>query len=246
MKSRLVILGVLLAMFMILYASEDTSDINEYIQKKQKLDQLVERFKAETGFEGTIETIPNIMRFGVMKGTFSSVPIPASTDTLELRQAFEGVITTILPYIHAPLEQLSSCPIYMRDSEITTDYIQLVNGYRIQSAGFIRITINTSKMWFILSDSTISVTKDHIKCIISADKAKSIALKDYISGEPYPEAHHVDVIEAFHKYSLVYSNRYTSEYTLVYIVSMNNYSYTYYIDAQSGEIIYREPTISIE
>lgn len=246
MKSRLVILGVLLAMFMILYASEDTSETNEYIQKKQKLDQLVERFKAETGFEGEIETIPSAMRLGVIKGNFHNMQITATLDTLEIRKAFDSVITTILPFIQAPLEQLLLTTIYKRDIGFTTEYIQLLNGYELQDIGFIRITMDQKLHKFILSDSTVMAKANQINDVITHDEAKRIALEDYLSGAPYPKAHPVNTIAPIPGYGLLYSNRYTDEFTLVYIITLNNSSYSYYIDAETGEIIYREPTISIE
>jgi len=245
MKTRLIILGVLLAMFMILYASDDPSETTRDDQKKQELDQLAQRFKAETGFEGEIETIPSAMRLGVIKGNFHSVQITATLDTLEIRKAFDSVITTILPFIRAPREQLSLTAIYKRDIGFTTDYIQLINGYKLQGVGFIRITMNQKLRKFKLTDSTVIAKANQVNDVITPDKAKRIALEDYISGAPYPKAYPVDTIAPMPGYGLVYSNRYTEEFTLVYIITLNNSSYSYYIDAGTGEIIYREPQISI-
>jgi len=55
MKTRLIMLCVLLAMFMIMYASEDPAEQEEYTRKSRELKNLSERFKSETGFGGTIE-----------------------------------------------------------------------------------------------------------------------------------------------------------------------------------------------
>jgi len=74
MKTRAFI--VLLLMLMTLsaiFASEDTNEQEEYFRKKQELDLLAERFKAETGFEGTIQYNYIRMTLSQFRGNFRDI-----------------------------------------------------------------------------------------------------------------------------------------------------------------------------
>ena len=139
MNTRLITLGVLLVISIILYASEDPSETTGYDQKKQELDQLAQRFKAETGFKGDIERYPEQMRLARFTGNFDDIDMTNVRDSVAFRQVCTNIINKLLPYIEARNEQLVPGKINVDSNQIGTRYYQIVNGYKIDGGGYLNI-----------------------------------------------------------------------------------------------------------
>lgn len=135
MKTK-VITAILLLMMAIstIYASEDPTEQAEYLQKKQQLDLLAERFKAETGFEGEIETSFEQMKLSRFTGNFTDIDMTNVRDSVAFRQVCSNVIRKLLPFIGAKSEQLVPGKINVDSRQIDTRYHQIVNGYKVERA----------------------------------------------------------------------------------------------------------------
>jgi len=178
-KLRLVILGVLLAMCMILYAGEDPSETIGYDQKKQELDQLAQRFKADTGFKGEIETYPEQMRLARFTGNFTDIDMTNVRDSVAFRQVCNSIINKLLPYIGAKGEQLVPSRINVDTDQISTRFYQMVNGYKVESGGYLNVYYLFEQKRFGILNVTEDIPQQPVGKIISEEEAFKIARTEF-------------------------------------------------------------------
>jgi len=109
-KMKKVIMLILLVLIVVISLNANSNeDMQEYNRKWNIMQERAERFKQETGFEGTItqhfrENGP--MRFGSIGGNFSDIVVTAKEDTVIMKQIFEQVKAKIMPYVKAEEGQL--------------------------------------------------------------------------------------------------------------------------------------------
>jgi len=230
MKTRLIILGVLLAIFMILYASEDPSETTGYDQKKQELDQLAQRFKADTGFKGEIESYPEQMRLARFTGNFDDINMTNVRDSVAFRQVCNSIINKLLPYIGAESEQLVPERINVDSNQIDTRFYQIVNGYKVESGGYLNIYYLFEQKRFGILNVTLDIPQQPVGKIITDEEAKSIVVTHHRNKFNVPKK----VWGQFITIDLKYSNIGVTDYKLMYLVTLDDI--TYYVDANTGMI----------
>jgi len=174
MKTKALIMLLLLLFCTMVFASEDPNDAAEHARKTQELNQLAERFKAETGFTGRINYGYERMRLGSFEGNFSDIPFTTEGDTIAFRQACERIVEKILPYSPANRSQLSKSRITKQWGGYTTDYYQQVGGYRVEGAGFIMITYEEGRKHFSVGDNTVDLPEGDVSVIITREDAIEI------------------------------------------------------------------------
>jgi len=236
MKTRLIMLCVLLAMFMIMYASEDPAEQEEYTRKSRELKNLSERFKSETGFGGTIEYNYETMRLQSFRGTFPGIPFPVTSDSTALRNSFEQVIEKMAPYLSASKIQLEKTPIHFNRWGDGTRYIQKVNGYTIEGGGYLNITYSIDQKRIDVLDETVYIPQQPVGKMISEEEAEIIVMRD-MNDNRYKMARIMSVF---------YSNRGSDSYYLAYHISVSDSfnpifgDYIYYIDAFNGKVMMKQ------
>ncbi|MCB5259194.1 MAG: hypothetical protein LHW48_01780, partial [Candidatus Cloacimonetes bacterium] len=157
MKAKLLITILLILLGTAIFASEDPFDAEEYVRKTQELNQLAERFKAETGFRGNVSYDLNRMCLGYYEGKFADIQITAEADTASFRTAFEQIMDKVLPYTFARREQLARTRITNMHGRIKTVYYQQVNGYRVEGAAKLSIAYESGRNAFAIGNGTVEL-----------------------------------------------------------------------------------------
>ncbi|MDD3282928.1 MAG: hypothetical protein PHY41_05585, partial [Candidatus Cloacimonetes bacterium] len=171
MKAKLLITILLILLGTAIFASEDPFDAEEYVRKTQELNQLAERFKAETGFRGNVSYDLNRMCLGYYEGKFADIQITAEADTASFRTAFEQIMDKVLPYTFARREQLSRTRITNMHGIIETYYYQQVNGYRVEGAGKLSIAYESGRNAFAIGNGTVELPDGDVLPVLSYDDA---------------------------------------------------------------------------
>jgi hypothetical protein len=229
MKTKAMITIMLLLICTAIFASEDASNAAEHARKTQELNQLAERFKAETGFEGKISADTNRMCLGYYEGRFADIQITAEADTASFRSAFEQILDKVLPYTFAQRDQLVRSRITNIHGRIKTEYYQQVNGYRVEGIGRLSIAYEVGRNAFAIGNGTVELP-DGVRINITRDRAISIAI-DYFKDQVNPPEHKLVpyVID-----DLRFHNPNKMSYSLKYIIYLGDY--VYYVDASTGRL----------
>jgi hypothetical protein len=204
----------------------------EHWEKVHQLDQLAERFKAETGFRGEISHNGALSHLGIFRGKFADIPFSADADTLTFRQACDRIIDRLLPYTLATRSQLTTSRISKGNGRIETEYYQTVNGYKVEGGGLLLIAYDVGRSRFSISNGTVELPDEPLGIIISEYEAELIALKD-MNDE------HCILAKV---YNLFYSKEGSDSYYLAYFVIVDSNKpplydyYVYWIDAINGRI----------
>ena len=237
MKTRVLVALLLLAICTVIYASEDINDPELYWRKTQEMNQLAERFKAETGFTGEVAHGLKTMRLHTYRGRFSDIPFTADADTTAFREACERIVEKLLPYSPAKRRQLSMCRISKQWGSYTTDYKQQVGGYQVEGSGFLMITYDAGRKHFSIGDNTVELPSEGISPVLSYDEAINITKEYYIDNLDYPVD--VEINPATKTIAFV---KIDNQYELCYVLGIpdpnpNKFTdYTIVIDAVSGQV----------
>jgi len=214
------------------YADGNPAEAAEHWEKVRQLDQLAERFKAETGFRGEVMHSTTTMRLHVYRGNFPGVSFTADGDTIAFRQACEGIISKVLPNSQANSNQLSMSRISKSGRGYTTDYYQQVNGYRVEGAGYIMITFEDGRKYFSISDNTVDLPDGDVSANITPEEAEQIALS-VVNDEHY---NNTECLKLF------FSNMGSDRHYLAYQVNVTSNEsplyrdIVYWIDAITGKV----------
>ena len=211
------------------YAQTSPEETAKHWQKTLELNQLAERFKAETGFRGKMNYNFERMKLGSFEGNFTDIPFSTDADTTSFRQACNRIIDKILPYSYAKRSQLSMSRITKSGRGYTTDYIQSANGYRVEGSGFIMITYEDGRKHFSIGDNTVELPES-VQINITREDAINRAL-EYHKNKVNPPEHKLVpyVIE-----DLRFCNPDEAGYALKYIIYLGDL--VYYVDSSTGRI----------
>jgi hypothetical protein len=212
-------------------------DMEEYTRQRTIMQERAERFKQETGFEGTItqhfrENGP--MRFGSIGGNFSDIVVTAKEDTVIMKQVFEQVRAKVMPYVKAEEGQLFA-------EKVTTDitvtrviYNQKINGYPVYRSGRLVIDYNFSTSEFIITDNTREISAEYVPINITEDEAIEIVKKHY--GETSNSIFVIRTLQPPLAYSPINEKANFNYFKLCYLVKYNDI--LHHIDPTTGNIIY--------
>jgi len=233
MKTKALVTMLLLLLCTMVFASEDPGDAAERARKTQELNQLAERFKAETGFRGKISTDTNRMCLGYYEGKFAGIQITAEADTASFRSAFEQILDKVLPYTFAKREQLVRSRITNIHGIIRTEYYQQVNGYRVEGIGRLSIDYEVGRNAFAIGNGTVELPVGGVSVNIAEEQAFQIARTEFEKTELCNE----NTPPWRHKSHIQFSSRKIGDVQLPYrlywrIVFPGR---MYYIDAETGE-----------
>jgi hypothetical protein len=183
MKTKAMITIMLLLICTAIFASEDASNAAEHARKTQELNQLAERFKAETGFEGYIGYNLQSMQFSTISGNFMDIEVTAPQDTLFMRSVFDQVVSKVMPYISARDGQLKSGKVVSNELGSGTIYWQKVNGYSIEGGGgTLRISYNLATQKLNVNNGTVDISSDPISINLSLEQAISLVQEKVFDG----------------------------------------------------------------
>ena len=233
MKKLTVLAIVCLLLSSAIVASEYDSEADEIQRKTRELNELAERFKAETGFTGRISHDLNRMCLGTYEGRFVGIQVTAESDTSTFRAAFEQVLDKVLPYTFAKPEQLVRSRITNNLGRIKTEYLQQINGYRVEGAGKLSIVYETGRNGFFVGNGTVELPDEPIGEIIPEAEAYRIALELHKQTEFYNPSQHLRsrTVIAFKSRNLDGTRL---PYRLCWRVSFPSVSY--FVDAITKEI----------
>lgn len=202
----------------------------EHWEKVRQLEQLADRFKAETGFTGTISHDLNRMCLGTYRGRFAGIQVTAESDTATFRAAFEQILDKVLPYTFAKREQLIRSRITRNLGRIETEFYQQVNGYRVEGIGRLIIAYDSGRYGFVIGNGTV-VLPEITQINYNSEEATNIAIQYHRAKCSQPEQQNKPpyLIE-----DLRFFDSDTSGYSLKYIIYIGDF--VYYVDASTGRL----------
>jgi len=224
-------LFIITMLFVISYAYADGYRTDEdHWEKVRQMDEMAERFKAETGFTGSISYDLNMMCIGYYEGKFAGIQITAEADTASFRSAFEQIMDKVLPYTFAKREQLVRSRITNNHGIIETDYYQQVNGYRVEGIGRLSIAYEVGRNAFAIGNGTVELPEGDVSAIITKETAVNKA-KEYHSNR---FDLNIDTLIPYANVKLEFSNPDSTQYSLRYFVIIGGMGY--YVDADTGSL----------
>jgi hypothetical protein len=225
---RRITLAIIILLLAISYGYADglPAEEAERQTKERQLDLVAERFKAETGFRGEIKFDTKRMCLGVYKGKFADIQITANADTTSFRAVFEQILDKVLPYTFAKREQLSKRRITNNLGIIQTDYIQQINGYRVEGLGSLIISYEIGRNSFSIGNATVELP-ENVPINLSLEQAIQIAQDHELIGDG----------EKPYKPRIAYvkgDDKNGNLYYLCYILVLDNY--VVYVDVSNSVI----------
>ena len=209
----------------------------EHWEKVRQLEQLADRFKAETGFTGSIESSTERMRLSYFDGRFADIQIAADADTASYRAAFEQILDKVLPYTFAKREQLIRSRITRNLGRIETEFYQQVNGYRVEGIGRLIIAYDSGRYGFVIGNGTVVLPETDALPTLSYKDAVQIAKSYYVEELGYSE----DVMITPKTHSITFVDI-DGHYELCYVLGIpdpsrtNHEDYTIVINAITGRV----------
>ena len=183
MKTRVLVALLLLAICTVIYASEDINDPELYWRKTQEMNQMAEGFKAETGFVGYIGHNLQYMRFSRLSGNFTDLVFAAPQDTVFMRQAFDMVVSKLMPYIPAREGQLYGGKVVSNVLGTRVIYRQKINGFSIEGGGgALKMQYRLATHQLNVTNSTVDISSDPVPINLSLEQAISLVQEKVFDG----------------------------------------------------------------
>jgi len=200
----------------------------EYRQKQAILNERATKFKAETGFTGSITYNHQYMRFSQISGSFKGIDVTAFQDSVHMREIFTQVLAKVSPYIASRQDQLVRAKVVSNEFGTSTIYRQLVNGYKVEGGiGFLKMSFNSSTRKMTIIDDTASIRSDVVPINLSLNEAlELVRVKIYNGNEQTPYNPRI-------AYTLVDVNG-GHEFFLCYILDF--WDYTVCVDVSDSSI----------
>ncbi|MDZ4121533.1 MAG: hypothetical protein U1C33_03885, partial [Candidatus Cloacimonadaceae bacterium] len=149
---------------------------------------------------------------------------------------FDRVVVKVMPYISAREGQLISGKTSSNINGTRVRYQQIVNGYRIEGAGFLNVAYNFDTKKITVTDATVDIAPQQVPINITEDQAIDIVLQRYKADSNFDKDHwmfrrHVRLVYApiEHESGMV-------DFRLCYLISFGGG--TNYVDPTTGEIVF--------
>lgn len=153
----------------------------EYAQKQAILNERAAKFKAETGFKGSISFDHRFMQFSHLSGTFNGMEVTTPQDTTSMLQIFTQIISTISPYIAASETDLHLEYISLNERRSAVRYRQIVNGYRFDGCGWLSVSYLIGQNKISVTNCTVPIREDFVAPTVTRERALEI-YRDSIVG----------------------------------------------------------------
>jgi len=184
MKSKALITLLFLLVITAVFAIEDSCEAEEQWRKTQELNQLADRFRAETGFVGNIDYDYKNMKISQIRGNFTDLEITSPQDTLFMKSIFERIFTKVTPYISARPEQLFRGKISSDIVITSVIYRQIINGFKIDGGVWsLRIYYNSATKELVVNDATANINSEVIPINVSVEQALQIVQKEILKRD---------------------------------------------------------------
>ncbi len=233
MNTKLILAILLICMAGLLFGSENPADMDEMQRRSQELKALSERFKADKGFEGVIETNTEVMKLSHFRGNFKDIDMTGVSDTLAFRQVCNKIISKLLPYIGAKENQLDAGKISISSTSTRTRYQQRVNGYPIEGNGYLNIFYDFDRNRFTILNVTVDIASIPLSRTVTQEDAFKIARTAFeqteLCNDSTPPWRSKSVI----LYKSRIMNGEEQPYRLYWRITFPNVSY--YVDAETSE-----------
>ncbi len=167
------------------YANGNQADHRE---KVRQMDEMAERFKAETGFTGRVDRDNQRSCLSYFRGNFPDVSFPDQPDTLAMRQAFDAIVSKIMPHIGCEGLTLTKTRIGYNTSGVSTTYQQLVHGYSFEHSGFIGIGYSRDSDDVTISNAIVYKSIPPVCVNYTFAEAIEIARQYYVNTFGYPDS----------------------------------------------------------
>ena len=236
MKTKALMVIVLLLFCSAILASGNDSEAEEYWRKTQELNRRAEQFKAETGFVGDIGYSYQAMGFTNYRGNFRDIPVTVPQDTVAMGQVFEQVLKKVKPYIRAREGQLVREAIVSYINRTFVTYRQRVNGYGIDGAGVLNIGYNIPTNEIVVIDNTVDIGSEIVQVNITEDQAIDAVLQYYDTNEDFDRDHWMFRRHIRLAYAPIEYDHGIVDYKLCYLISHGGGQN--YVDPSTGEVIY--------
>ncbi|MDD2332516.1 MAG: hypothetical protein PHI68_07690, partial [Candidatus Cloacimonetes bacterium] len=185
MKGKALITLLLLLVFTAILAIEDYSVAEEHKRKTQELNQLADRFRAETGFEGSISYNYQYMRISQIRGIFCGIQMKDNWDTGLAEYELNQVLQRISPFTLSREGQLIPMEMEITQTGLSQMWVQKVNGYSIHPGGYIQMTYHSPTDKFMITDATVDISNEPVPINISKEEAKQIIINEYKKSAYY-------------------------------------------------------------
>lgn len=217
---------------------ESRGQTEEYARKQAILNERAARFKAETGFEGSIVYNYRDMKFSRLTGKFTGIQISAPQDTVSTGNAIDQVLLRISPYILAREDQLNFTSSESNRYIVSKKWEQKVNGFSVYPRKFIIVAYNIPTKDFIISDSTVDLPSCPVQMNVSKTEAKQLMLDAYKRS-----VYCKDENNRYHRdpsigYIRVSATEISPQYRLCWSMMFDNISIS--VDAETQEIRFSE------
>lgn len=190
MKFKALLVVLLLMSLFIVHAFGEVTEAEAKARKKKELNELAERFKAETGFTGDIKLDYDYDRMGIISGKFSGISYPNLADTLAIRQSCDAIVGNILPYVGFEGLTLTKKSISFNSLHTICGarYEQMVHGFPFEWSGGVRISYNLDTDDVTIVDGIIRKDIPPFRVKYTFPQAVEIARQHYINVLGYPDS----------------------------------------------------------
>lgn len=237
MKTKLILVILLLGMMGLIFGSEDPAEMDEMQRKTKELKALSERFKAEKGFDGVIQTNTEVMKLSHFRGNFKDIDLNAVRDSIAFRQVCNRIVNKLLPFIAAKENQLIAGHISMSSDWFNTTYQQRANGYPIWGEGRLVISYERDYNRISILNVTVDIANQPVQSLISDTEAKQLAIDMHKNRTGRSFDNNETTISG-----PCYSNRGRDRYYIAYLVTIEDT--TYFVDAlESNVVVYFDFTM---
>ncbi len=230
MKTKLILVILLLGIMGLLFGSEDPAEMDEMQRRIKELKALSERFKAEKGFDGVIDTNTEVMKLSHFSGNFKDIDMNAVRDSLAFRQVCNRIINKLLPYIGAKENQLDAGNISISSTSIRTQYQQRANGYPIWGEGRLVISYERDYNRISILNVTVDIANQPVQPLISDIEAKQLAIDMHKNRTGRSFDNNETTISG-----PCYSNGGRDRYYIAYLVTVEDI--TYFVDALESKVV---------
>lgn len=234
---------VLLTLLMLFTSSTvlaQASDTTEAVRQ-----EFIERFKAETGFEGRVSLHPELLKIKGFSGNFVDIIVDENTKRMDMANKLEQVRDRVMPYLHANDVLLEWSRIHLTYESQTLEYNQVTNDYPLHKDfpifmnyllmfeyRSVRDTRFFPSSYFSVTDLTVPIPSDSVYIAFSVQEINRIIQDHYCQHD---EKFSI-VQEAELRYADILVEGKTQQMNLYYVAYTN--ALIVFVNPTTGEIVY--------
>lgn len=236
--------GIVLLSFLMLFSL--SSLFAENSDSAQALGQeFIERFKAETGFEGRVELYPGLLKIKHISGNFADILVDENTERMDMAYKLEQVRDRVMPYLHANDVRLEWSQLYLAHDSQKLEYSQITNDYPLHkdypiilnymlwfAYRSVRATRDLPNFFFSVVDLTVPIPSDSVYIAFSGQEVNRIIVDHYSQlDEEFSIAREAEL-----RYADIPVEGKTQQMNLYYVAYTN--ALIVFVNPTTGKIVY--------